>query len=115
MLLHEPRCSKSRAAKALLDARGVAYEERRYVERPLGRDELDRLRAALDRPAREWVRRGEDAWRECGLDVGAEDDVLLDAMALHPILIERPILWRGSRAVVGRPPEAILVLLDDAR
>ncbi len=115
VLLHEPRCSKSRAAKALLDARNVLYEERRYRELPLGRDELARLRAALGRPAREWLRAGEDEWRACGLSLDAADDVLLDVMAQHPVLIERPILWAGTRAVVGRPPEAILTLLDSSQ
>lgn len=111
ILLHNPRCSKSRAAKALLDERGVAYEERRYLETPLSRAELQQLQRALGLAPREWARRGEDAWRECGLDASASDDAVLDAMAKHPILIERPVLWAGARAVVGRPPERVLELL----
>ena len=111
VLLHNPRCSKSRAARALLEDRGVDFDERRYLEEALSRQELDELRARLDRPAREWVRRGEDAYREAGLDADAVDALILDAMAMHPILIERPILVRGGRAVVGRPPEEILELL----
>lgn len=112
LLLHNPRCSKSRAARALLEERGVAFRERRYLEDALTRAELDELRARLSRPASEWVRRGEDAWREAGLDATAGEAVLLDAMAAHPILIERPIAVRGRRAVVGRPPETVLELLD---
>jgi len=110
-LLHNPRCSKSRAARALLEERGVAFEERRYLEQPLTRAELEGLWRKLGRPAREWVRRGEAAWAEAGLDERSSDDAILDAMARHPILIERPILVRGERAVLGRPPEALLELL----
>ena len=110
VLLHNPRCSKSRAARALLEERGVAFVERRYLEDALDRSELDDLRARLGRSPAEWVRRGESAYAEAGLAAGASDDAILDAMASHPILIERPIALRGRRAVVGRPPENVLDL-----
>jgi arsenate reductase len=112
-LLHNPRCSKSRAAKALLDERGVAHVERRYLDEPLSLAELRELRRRLDRPAREWVRTGEDAYRQAGLDAASTDDALLDAMARHPILIERPILILEHRAAVGRPLENIEALLAE--
>ncbi len=111
LLLHNPRCSKSRAALALLEERGVSFALRPYLDEPLTRDELGVLRARLGRPANEWVRKGEDAFGEAGLDASSDDAALLDAMAAHPILIERPILVRGKRAVVGRPPENVLELL----
>ncbi|HEX2484132.1 MAG TPA: arsenate reductase family protein [Myxococcota bacterium] len=110
-LLHNPRCSKSRAAVALLEERGVAFRERRYLEALLTRQELEALRSRLGRPAREWARQGEPAWREAGLGADSTDEAILDAMARHPILIERPILVAGERAVVGRPVEALLALL----
>ena len=110
VLLHNPRCSKSRAARALLEERGVPFVERRYLEDPLSRAELDELRARLARPAAEWARQGESAWADAGLAAGASEDAILDAMATHPILIERPIAVRGRRAVVGRPPETVLDL-----
>jgi hypothetical protein len=69
-LLHNPKCTKRRAAKALLDERQVAYEERRYLERSLSAAELAELRRRLDRPAREWVRTGEDAFKAAGLAKG---------------------------------------------
>jgi arsenate reductase len=112
-LLHNPKCTKSRAAKALLDERKVAYEERRYLERPLSAAELAELRRRLDRPAREWLRAGEDAFKAAGLSKNASDEEILAAMAEHPILIERPILILGSGAVVGRPTENIEALLDE--
>jgi len=111
VLLHNPRCSKSRAAKQLLDERGAVYAERRYLEEPLSRAELADLARKLGRPAREWVRKGEDAYREAGLGPDATDAQILDAMARHPVLIERPILIAGERAAVGRPPEAVLALI----
>jgi arsenate reductase len=111
VLLHNPRCSKSRAAKSLLEARGVRFAERLYLDDPLTRAELASLRDRLGRPAAEWVRKGEAAFAQAGLGTGATEADLLAAMAAHPILIERPILVRGARAVVGRPPENVLLLL----
>jgi arsenate reductase len=111
VLLHNPGCSKSRAARALLEERGVRFEERRYLDDPLTRAELAALRERLGRPASEWVRSGEPAYAQAGLGAGASEAQILDAMAAHPILIERPILVRGARAVVGRPPERLLELL----
>jgi arsenate reductase len=111
LLLHNPRCSKSREAKSLLDARGVAYEERRYLEDPLTREELADLAQRLGRPVREWTRTQEPAFSALGISVEASDDALLGAIGGHPELLERPVLVRGARAVVGRPPEAILRLL----
>lgn len=111
LLLHNPRCSKSRAALALLEERGAGARVRRYLDEPLSREELEDLRRRLDRPPSAWIRRGEGAFAELGLGDGADEDALLDAIARRPILMERPILIRGRRAVVGRPPEAILELL----
>ncbi len=110
VLLHNPRCSKSRAAKRLLEEHGVAFRERRYLDDPLSRDELEELARRLGRPPREWVRTKEPAFVEAGLDA-ASDDSLLDALARYPVLMERPIAIRGDRAVVGRPTEKLLDLL----
>jgi len=112
VLLHNPRCSKSRAAKELLEARGVRFEERRYLEEPLSLDELRDLAARLGRPASEWVRTGEAAYAVTGLGAGSEADAILRAIAAQPALLERPVLVRGRRAVVGRPLERIATLLD---
>jgi arsenate reductase (glutaredoxin) len=111
VLLHNPRCSKSRAAHALLTERGVVFAERRYLDDPLSRAELASLHERLSRPASEWVRSGEAEFAPSGLDASSDDAAVLDAMAAHPILVERPILVRGQRAVVGRPPERVLELL----
>jgi arsenate reductase len=111
-LWHNPRCSKSRAAQAILDERGIDATVVRYLDEAPSRAELERVLGLLGTGDPTAIaRRGEDRWKELGLD-GADRDAVLDAMAANPILIERPILIRGDRAVVGRPPEKILELLD---
>jgi len=109
-LWHNPRCSKSRAAKALLDERGVAYDIRLYLKEPPDAAEVMALAARVGKPLVEILRKGEAVYKERGLK-NAEDAALAAAVAAHPILIERPILDDGTRAVIGRPPEDILALL----
>lgn len=111
VLYHNPRCSKSRAALALLEERGVAFEVVEYLKQPLDRTALEALQGCLDAPPSEWVRRGEPAFRAAGLSSASSDEDLLDAIAAHPVLLERPIFRSGERAVVGRPPERVLELL----
>lgn len=113
LLLHNPRCSKSRAAKQLLEQEQVEFEERRYLERPLGRDELQALAERLGLHPREWVRAGERRYAELGLRPDLPAAALLDALAAHPELLERPILVTARAARVGRPPERVLELLED--
>jgi len=111
LLLHNPRCSKSRATKALLEERSTAFAVRLYLEDPLTREELVLLGKRLGKPVAEWTRKKEAAYQEVGLAAGASEGELLDAMVAHPILMERPVLVRGGRARIGRPPEAVLELL----
>ncbi len=113
VLYHNPRCSKSRAALALLQERGVAFELVEYLETPLSRKDLDSLQRKLDLPPAQWVRSKEEAFREAGLSDESTDAEILDAIAAHPILLERPILVRGERAAIGRPTERLLELLDE--
>ena len=110
-LLHNPRCSKSRQTLALLEQAGVDVQVRRYLDAPLSRDELGALCAQLGAPVIAWTRSKEAAFREAGLSPDAGDEVLLDAMAKHPILMERPIVISGERALVARPPELVRDLL----
>lgn len=112
VFLHNPRCSKSRTVKALLDERGVDYEERAYLDDPLDEAELAALRDLLGEPPREWVRAKEDAYAEQGLDPNAGDDAHFAAIARAPILLERPIVIHGGAARVGRPPTDVLELFD---
>lgn len=111
-LYHNPRCSKSRAALALLEERGVQPDIRRYLEDAPAESALRDLLRQLDLTAAELVRRGEPVYRELGLSRKSSEDELIAAMAAHPILIERPVAVAGDRAVIGRPPENVLALLS---
>ena len=111
LLLHNPRCSKSRQVKALLEGRGVEFTERRYLERPLDTAELLDLGRRLGQPAREWTRCKEQAFAESGLEAASTEGTYIEALASHPILLQRPILVVGGAAKIGRPPEDVLELL----
>jgi arsenate reductase len=106
------RCSKSRGAEQLLAAHGITPRKVRYLDTPPSRAELEDVlrRLGTDDP-RVLVRTGEAEY--AGLEQ-ADRDALLDALARHPRLIERPVVVHGDRAVVARPPERLLELLDDA-
>ena len=111
-LYHNPRCSKSRGALELLEARGLTPTVVRYLETPLSAAQLRDLLARLNLSARQLLRSGEDEYKALNLaDSGLTDAQLIDAMAAHPKLIERPILVAGDKAVIGRPPEKILEIL----
>lgn len=112
-LYHNPRCSKSRGALELLEARGLAPTVVRYLDTPPSAAELRALLAKLGMSARQLLRTGEEEYTRLGLaDAGLSEDRLIEAMASHPRLIERPILVAGEKAVVGRPPEKILEILS---
>lgn len=112
-LLHNPRCSKSCAALALLQQHGVSPRIVHYLDAPPSADELRTLLRQLGLPARELLRSGEPEYTELGLaDPAFDDEHLIAAMAAHPHLIERPVFVHGDRAVIGRPPERVLELLD---
>jgi len=111
-LYHNPRCSKSRRALELMRAGGVEPQIVEYLKTPLDRDGLVELLRALQMPARDLLRRGEDEYSELGLaDRLDDEEALVDVLAEHPILMERPIAVRGTRARLGRPPERVLELL----
>ena len=108
-----PACSNCRTAQAILQERGIDTDYVRYLDTAPERSELERVLALLgsDDP-RVMMREKEPVYSELGL-AGAGRDELLDAMARHPILIQRPNVIRGDRAVVARPPERLVELLDD--
>lgn len=114
-LYHNPRCSKSRAALDLLLARGLKVDVVEYLTEPPSPGQLHALLSMLALSPRDLVRTGEAEYTALGLDApGVSDDVLIDAMATHPRLIERPVFVCGEHAVIGRPPERVLELLDAA-
>jgi len=107
---HNPRCSKSRETLALLQARGLMPAVRLYLDDAPTRAELADALAKLGRPAADLVR-----WKEAevpeGLTGAAPEAEILDALAAHPRLVERPLVLTDSAARIGRPPEAVLEIL----
>lgn len=113
-LYHNPRCSKSREALNLLREQGVEPEVILYLETPPDAAGLKQLLAKLGISARALLRKGEDAYKELGLaDETLSEAALIKAMVNNPKLIERPIAIKDKRALIGRPPENVLQLLND--
>lgn len=111
-IYHNPRCSKSRQTLQLLQDNGVEPEVVLYLDNTPSAGELDALLVKLGITARELLRKGEDDYKALNLkDTSLSDSTLVEAMISHPKLIERPIVVRGDRAVLGRPPENVLELL----
>jgi len=110
-IYHNPRCSKSRATLAILEEHGVSPDVVFYLETPPDAAEIRSLLDKLGIGAADLVRRGEEEYKSCGLSPDSPEDALVDAMATHPRLIERPIVVKGGRAVLGRPPENVLELI----
>ncbi|PTY36718.1 arsenate reductase (glutaredoxin) [Saccharospirillum sp. MSK14-1] len=110
-LYHNPRCSKSRQAMALLDDAGVAYQTRLYLKEPLSAAEIKTLIAQLEGPASALVRTKEADYAASGLSPDSNADAIAKALADYPKLLERPLLSDGKSARIGRPPEQILELI----
>ncbi|MCW5622367.1 MAG: arsenate reductase (glutaredoxin) [Burkholderiales bacterium] len=111
VIYHNPRCSKSRTALELLRSRGIEPRVIEYLKQPPTREELRLLLQRLGLEPAQLVRKGEDQFKAQFAGKTLTHAQWLDALAAHPILIERPIVVRGDRAVVGRPPEKVLELL----
>ncbi|ATN12036.1 arsenate reductase (glutaredoxin) [Pseudomonas sp. FDAARGOS_380] len=111
-LYHNPRCSKSRGALELLEARGLTPTVVRYLETPLNAAQIKALLKKLGISARQLLRTGEDEYRTLNLaDASVNEAQLIAAIAAHPKLMERPILETADKAIIGRPPENVLEIL----
>ncbi len=111
-IYHNPRCSKSRQTLALIKEKGVEPEIVEYLKNPPSAETLTALLSQLGLEPRQLIRRGEAIYKELKLnDTALSDDALITAMVENPILIERPIVSSGSKAALGRPPEAVLDIL----
>ncbi|HTO45377.1 MAG TPA: arsenate reductase (glutaredoxin) [Burkholderiales bacterium] len=109
-IYHNPRCGKSRAALALLQQRGLEPLVIEYLKQPPTKEALRALTSKLGIRPEQLVRKGEDVYSQKYKDKTLSDEQWLAALAANPILIERPIIVRGERAVLGRPPERVLEL-----
>ncbi len=112
-IYHNPRCSKSRETLALLEARGLMPRVVKYLETPPTAAELAALVQMLGIRPEALVRKGEDVYRAKYAGREMTDAEWIAAMVEHPVLIERPIVVAGERAVIGRPPERVSALLDN--
>ena len=108
---HNPRCSKSRTASALLEERGVEPRQVKYLETPPTETQIRRTLNLLGVSAIDLMRHSEATFKELNLSSDTPEDELISAMASNPILIERPVIISATRAAIGRPPENALTLL----
>ncbi|SFV90354.1 Arsenate reductase [hydrothermal vent metagenome] len=109
---HNPRCSKSRNAAQLLEERGVEAEVVRYLDTPPTKEEIKEVLKMLGISARELMRTKEAIYKELGLKEVEDEEKLIEAMAAHPKLIERPVVIKDGKAAIGRPIEKVIELLD---
>ncbi len=110
---HNPRCSKSREALKLLEAEGIEANVVKYLETAPGEEEIRDVLKRLGIKARDLMRTKEALYKELGLKDVTDEDALIRAMAEHPKLIERPVVIKGGKAVLGRPPQNVIDLVKE--
>jgi arsenate reductase len=111
-IYHNPRCSKSRQTLALIEEKGLTPTIIRYLESPPDAAEISDLLMKLGISARALLRKGEQDYKDQNLkNTQLSEAELIDAMATHPKLIERPIVVKNNKAILGRPPENVLDLI----
>ena len=107
-IYHNPRCSKSRQTLSLIEAAGAEVERVLYLTEPLDATTIQDLLAKLGfTDAQQLMRKGEAIYKEMNLKSVTDQNALIAAMAAHPKLIERPIVVKENRAILGRPPENV--------
>ncbi len=112
-ILHNPRCSKSRATLDLVKSKGIEPVVVEYLKDTPSSSELFEILTMLGKGPRDIIRSGEAIYKELGLgDADLSDDELIEAMVDNPILIERPIVIKDGKAAIGRPIEDVLAILE---
>src|SRR5438876_12085477 len=118
LVYHNPSCSKSRGALEILADEGVDHDVVEYLRAPPDRATLERIVDTVDVPPAELVRRGDKGedrrFEELGLSASdyTTRDAVIELLLEHPELMQRPVIFRGERAVIARPSEKVLELLD---
>ncbi len=110
-IYHNPRCSKSREGVCLLEEKGMAFETVKYLDETITKSELVSIIEKLKIKPIELVRTKETVWKENFKDKELSDDEVIEILLQNPILIERPIIINGDKAVIGRPIEKILEII----
>lgn len=108
---HNPRCSKSREALKLLEEQGIEATIVKYLETPPTEAEIRQVLSMLGIGARDLMRTKEALYKELNLKDVTDEDALIRAMVEHPKLIERPVVIKGDKAVLGRPPQTVVDLV----
>lgn len=107
---HNPRCSKSRETLSILEESGFQPVILKYLDSAPSPQDIREALALLDIQASALIRKGESVYKELRLTDASEDE-LIAAMASHPILIERPVVFHKGKAALGRPPKSVLDIL----
>tara|TARA_B100000003_G_scaffold175394_1_gene164179 strand:+ start:5628 stop:5978 length:351 start_codon:yes stop_codon:yes gene_type:complete len=111
-IFHNPRCSKSRQTLTILEDNGVDFDIIEYLKESPNKETLLQIINLLDIKPRDLIRKGETVYKEKLLNnENLTDDDLVQFMVDNPILIERPIVYDDNRAIIGRPPENVLIFL----
>ena len=108
---HNPRCSKSREALKLLEEKGVEVEVFKYLDEEITKEDIKKLLAMIGAKPRDIMRTKEAIYKELGLKDVEDDEKLIEAMVEHHKLIERPIVIKDGKAIIGRPPSKVLDLV----
>jgi arsenate reductase len=108
---HNPKCSKSRNAVTLLEEKGIEAKVVKYLETPPTKEELKAVLKMLGISPRELMRTKEEIYKELNLKEEESEEKLIEAMVTYPRLIERPVVMKDGKAVIGRPIEKVIELL----
>ena len=111
-IYHNTRCSKSRDSYNLLLEKGIEFETIEYLKTPLDKNEIKELLAKLNIPAKDLIRKGELDFKEHFKGKELSESKWIDAMVQFPKLIERPIIVKGNKAVIGRPIQNVIDLIS---
>ncbi len=114
IIWHNPRCSKSREALKLLQEKGIEPKIYKYLDEHPTKEQIKEVLKMLGVGPREIMRTKEKIYKELGLKDVDDDEKLIEAMAEHPKLIERPIVIKEGKAVLGRPPQKVIELVENA-
>ena len=110
-IYYNPKCSKCRQTKALLEENNVDAAVIEYLQTPPTKNDLTHI-ISQGIPAKELVRTHEDAWKELNIDINsASDDEIIEALVRAPGALQRPIVIASGKATLGRPPEKVLDIL----